>query len=209
MGPDCSWRRISDPYRQGPCPVASDCAGVLGVCRSGNPVRQHHQPLEHRREHRPASTPAIPCSEYLHLDDSACNLASLNLLGFHSGDGVDGFDIEGFRPCGADRPSQPRRSSSATPTTPPRGSATTPGTSANSGLGYANLGALLMTLGMPYDSAQGASRRRLGHSTDDRRGVYAVDEACGPHGALQRFRREPRAHAAGSRPAPLGGCRRG
>ncbi len=95
-----------------------------------------------------------PCSEYLHLDDSACNLASLNLLAFHSGDGVDGFDIEGFAHAArivftaqeilvgnADYPTE-RIGDNARDFR-------------QLGLGYANLGALLMTLGMPYDSAQG------------------------------------------------------
>ncbi len=95
-----------------------------------------------------------PCSEYLHIDDSACNLASLNLLAFHSGDGVDGFDVEGFAHAvrivftaqeilvgNADYPTE-RIGDNARDFR-------------QLGLGYANLGALLMTLGMPYDSAQG------------------------------------------------------
>ena len=95
-----------------------------------------------------------PCSEYLHIDDSACNLASLNLLAFHSGDGVDGFDIEGFAHAvrivftaqeilvgNADYPTE-RIADNARDFR-------------QLGLGYANLGALLMTLGMPYDSDAG------------------------------------------------------
>ena len=93
-----------------------------------------------------------PCSEYMHLDDSACNLASLNLLKFLRDDGV--FDVEAFRHAVdimilaqdilVDNSSYP-----------------TPEITANAhafrelGLGYANLGALLMSLGLPYDSDAG------------------------------------------------------
>ena len=93
-----------------------------------------------------------PCSEYMHLDNSACNLASLNLLKFLRDDG--GFDAEAFRRAVdvmiiaqdilVDNASYP-----------------TPEIAANAhafrelGLGYANLGALLMSLGLPYDSDAG------------------------------------------------------
>jgi ribonucleotide reductase alpha subunit len=91
-------------------------------------------------------------SEYMHLDNSACNLASLNLLKFLNDDG--GFDVEGFKAAtevvftaqeilvgNADYP--------------------TPKIAENArkyrelGIGYANLGALLMAQGLPYDSDEG------------------------------------------------------
>lgn len=93
-----------------------------------------------------------PCSEYMHLDNSACNLASLNLMKFvnEAGD----FDTAGFRYAVdvlitaqdilVDNSSYP-----------------TPQITENAkafrelGLGYANLGALLMALGLPYDSEAG------------------------------------------------------
>jgi len=93
-----------------------------------------------------------PCSEYMHLDNSACNLASLNLLKYLREDGV--FDTEAFRRAVdivilaqdilIDNSSYP-----------------TPEITANAqafrelGMGYANLGALLMSLGLPYDSDAG------------------------------------------------------
>ncbi len=93
-----------------------------------------------------------PCSEYMHLDDSACNLASLNLMRFVEPSGS--FDVAAFRHAidivitaqdiVIDRSSYP-----------------TPEITANAhafrelGLGYANLGALLMSLGLPYDSDGG------------------------------------------------------
>jgi ribonucleoside-diphosphate reductase alpha chain len=93
-----------------------------------------------------------PCSEYMFLDDTACNLASLNLMTFRDEDGD--FEVEDYRKAAgltilgqeilvdfADYP--------------------TPQIEENShlyrplGLGYANLGALLMANGLPYDSDQG------------------------------------------------------
>lgn len=93
-----------------------------------------------------------PCSEYMYLDDSACNLASLNLMKFRNEDGS--FDIESFKlavdititaqEIFVDNASYP-----------------TPSIEKNShefrplGLGYANLGALLMASGHAYDSDSG------------------------------------------------------
>jgi len=93
-----------------------------------------------------------PCSEYMFLDDSACNLASLNLMRFRTPDGE--FDVDSFEHAVdivitaqeilVDNASYP-----------------TPAIEKNSheyrplGLGYANLGALLMARGLPYDSEEG------------------------------------------------------
>jgi ribonucleoside-diphosphate reductase alpha chain len=93
-----------------------------------------------------------PCSEYMFLDDSACNLASLNLMKFRQDDGT--FDVEGFSHAVnvlilameiiVDDSSYPtdriaKNSHAFRPL----------------GLGYANLGALLMAAGLPYDSEEG------------------------------------------------------
>ncbi|HEX6425042.1 MAG TPA: vitamin B12-dependent ribonucleotide reductase, partial [Acidimicrobiales bacterium] len=93
-----------------------------------------------------------PCSEYMHLDNSACNLASLNLLKFLNDD--ESFDADGFRHAvevmftgqeilvgRADYPTE--------------GIADTSRRFRQLGLGYANIGALLMALGLPYDSEAG------------------------------------------------------
>jgi ribonucleoside-diphosphate reductase alpha chain len=93
-----------------------------------------------------------PCSEYMHLDNSACNLASLNLLKFLDDDGT--FDIEAFEHTveifftaqeiivgNADYPTEAIGENSRR--------------FRQLGLGYANLGALLMALGLPYDSDGG------------------------------------------------------
>jgi ribonucleoside-diphosphate reductase alpha chain len=89
------------------------------------------------------------CSEYVHLDNSSCNLASINLLHFLEKDGR--FDIEGFKQAvevvftaqeiligNADYPTEKI--------------AETTRRFRELGLGYANLGAMLMALGLPYDS---------------------------------------------------------
>ncbi len=93
-----------------------------------------------------------PCSEYMFLDDSACNLASLNLMRFRTVDGE--FDVESFEHAvdivitaqeilvsnaGYPTPAIEKNSHDFRPL----------------GLGYANLGALLMARGLPYDSDQG------------------------------------------------------
>jgi ribonucleoside-diphosphate reductase alpha chain len=93
-----------------------------------------------------------PCSEFMYLDDTACNLASLNLMRFLREDGT--FDVEGFR-----------HAVSITITAmeilvsnasyPSDKIATNSERFRPLGLGYANLGALLMARGAPYDSPQG------------------------------------------------------
>jgi ribonucleoside-diphosphate reductase alpha chain len=99
-------------------------------------------------------TASNPCSEYMSLDDSSCNLASLNLMKFLKADG--GFETEKFVKsvefiitamdisiCFADFP------------TPKIGETTR--AYRQLGIGYANLGALLMASGLPYDSESGRS----------------------------------------------------
>jgi ribonucleoside-diphosphate reductase alpha chain len=93
-----------------------------------------------------------PCSEYMHLDDSACNLASINLLRYLDEDGR--FDIEGFRHTVAVVfLAQEILVGNADYPTP--AIAETSRAFRQLGLGYANLGAMLMALGLPYDSDAG------------------------------------------------------
>jgi len=93
-----------------------------------------------------------PCSEYMHIDNSACNLASLNLLRYLDADGT--FDVDAFRHSvaviftaqeilvgNADYPTEPIAENSRR--------------FRQLGMGYANLGAMLMALGLPYDSEEG------------------------------------------------------
>jgi len=93
-----------------------------------------------------------PCSEYMHLDNSACNLASLNLMKFVNEAGE--FDVGAFRHAVdimitaqdiiVDNSSYPTAEITANAKA-----------FRELGLGYANLGALLMALGLPYDSEAG------------------------------------------------------
>jgi len=93
-----------------------------------------------------------PCSEYMFLDDSACNLASLNLMRFYSD--ANGFDVEAYRAA-------LRIVITAQEIVVDYASYPTPAIERNShafrplGIGYANLGAMLMARGLPYDSEEG------------------------------------------------------
>jgi ribonucleoside-diphosphate reductase alpha chain len=93
-----------------------------------------------------------PCSEYMFLDDTACNLASLNLTKFLDESGE--FDVEGYRHA-------VRVFFLAQEILVDYSAYPTKGIAQNShdyrplGLGYANLGTLLMLLGLPYDSDEG------------------------------------------------------
>ncbi|HSK81741.1 MAG TPA: vitamin B12-dependent ribonucleotide reductase [Thermoanaerobaculia bacterium] len=93
-----------------------------------------------------------PCSEYMFLNDTACNLASLNLMRFYDAD--TGFDVESFKhTCEVVISGMEIIVGNASYPTPRIGD--------NShrfrplGIGYANLGALLMARGLPYDSDSG------------------------------------------------------
>ena len=95
-----------------------------------------------------------PCSEYLHLDNSACNLASLNLLSFLGPDGV--FDTEGFTHSAAVMfTAQDILVSNAH--YPTDQIAQTSYDFRQLGLGFTNLGAMLMALGLSYDSDESRS----------------------------------------------------
>jgi ribonucleoside-diphosphate reductase alpha chain len=120
----------------------------------GDPGMQFHTTINswHTCPNSGPINASNPCSEYMHLDDSACNLASLNLMKFVGENGE--FDTRAFRHAVdvmitamdiiVDNSSYP-----------------TPEIARNAadyrelGLGYANLGALLMSMGLPYDSNAG------------------------------------------------------
>ena len=119
----------------------------------GDPGIQYHSTIN-RWHTCPNSGPinaSNPCSEYMFIDDSACNLASLNLMKFHKEDGS--YDVDSFKKAVrlfiiaqeilVDNGSYPDRSIAI-----------------NShlfrplGLGYANLGSLIMSQALAYDSDQ-------------------------------------------------------
>ncbi len=95
-----------------------------------------------------------PCSEYMFLDDTACNLASLNLVRFLGDDGH--FDIELFRHA-ARLWTIVLEISVLMASFPSRRIAELSYRYRTLGLGYANIGSLLMRLGIPYDSDEGRS----------------------------------------------------
>lgn len=130
---------------------------VQAAWECADPGVQFHDTVN-RWHTQPAQGPITgsnPCSEYMSLPDTACNLASLNLVKFlHSDDGSTWFDGEDFRHAVhvtviaqdilvglADYPTEPiARNARAY---------------RQLGVGYANLGALLMIKGHSYDSAEG------------------------------------------------------
>ncbi|MBB4904871.1 vitamin B12-dependent ribonucleotide reductase [Actinophytocola algeriensis] len=136
-------------------------------------------------------TASNPCSEYMHLDNSSCNLASLNLMKFLRTDGT--FDAELFAKsveliitamdisiCFADFPTEPI--------------AETTRKYRQLGIGYANLGALLMATGHAYDSDGGralaAAITSLMSGTAYRRSA----ELAGVVGAYEGYSRNADAH---------------
>ena len=92
-----------------------------------------------------------PCSEYMFLDDTACNLASLNLLAFLGG---EGFDAEAYEHA-VRLWTLTLEISVLMAQFPSREIAERSYEYRTLGLGYANLGGLMMTLGLPYDSDAG------------------------------------------------------
>jgi ribonucleoside-diphosphate reductase alpha chain len=120
----------------------------------GDPGMQYDTTIN--RWHTSKNTARInasnPCSEYMFLDDTACNLASLNLMKFLGSNGQ--FDVAAFKHA-------VDVTITAQEILVDNASYPTPRIAENShnfrplGLGYANLGALLMSLALPYDSDEG------------------------------------------------------
>lgn len=132
--------------------VLTQIAEGTHIC--GDPGVQYEDTIQ--RWHTCKNTGPInssnPCSEYMFLDNSACNLASLNLRKFQNEDGT--FDVERFRAASrifitameilVDNAGYPSKAIAK------NSHAFRP-----LGLGFANLGALLMSMGLPYDSDEG------------------------------------------------------
>jgi ribonucleoside-diphosphate reductase alpha chain len=155
MGAPFSLTAVTDgaPIAEMPArEVLEKIADGTWVC--GDPGMQYEDTIQ--RWHTCPNTAPInssnPCSEYMFLDDSACNLASLNLRKFQTDQGQ--FDVERFRSATrvfiaameilVDNAAYPsariaEKSHAFRPL----------------GLGFANLGALLMSMGLPYDSDGG------------------------------------------------------
>ncbi|MGQ9504461.1 MAG: vitamin B12-dependent ribonucleotide reductase [Thermogutta sp.] len=144
---------VTDPSREGPKYRARDLLRKIAesAWSCGDPGIQYDTTIN--RWHTCPKSGRInasnPCSEYMFLDDSACNLASVNLMKFRREDGT--FDAERFvAAC--------RIIFIAQEILVDHGSYPTPKIAKNShlfrpiGLGYTNLGSLIMASGLPYDS---------------------------------------------------------
>ncbi len=147
---------VTDETKTGPEYDAKYLMGQIahGTWYCGDPGVQYETTIN--RWHTCKNTGPInasnPCSEYMFLDDTACNLSSINLRKFQLEDGT--FDVERFRrACSIFITAQEILVDHA--------SYPTPAIAENShlfrplGLGYANLGSLLMSMGIPYDSDAG------------------------------------------------------
>lgn len=155
---DDSWttRWVTDSSKAGPTYKAREVMGRIADCawQCGDPGLQYDTTINrwHTCPNSGRINASNPCSEYMFLDDTACNLASINLMKFRKPDGE--FDVERFAAACrvffiaqeilVDHASYPtariaRNSHLYRPL----------------GLGYSNLGSLLMSDGMAYDSDAG------------------------------------------------------
>ncbi|MDR1385811.1 MAG: vitamin B12-dependent ribonucleotide reductase [Planctomycetaceae bacterium] len=172
---DKNWatRFVTDSTKRGPEYRARDVFDKIANCAwlCGDPGVQYDTTINrwHTCPNSGRINASNPCSEYMFIDDSACNLASVNLMRFHDESGM--FDAKRFiaacrivfiaQDILVDRASYPIKKIAE-----------------NShkfralGLGYSNLGSLIMSMGLPYDS-------------DDARGFCSVVTAL-LHGAACR-----------------------
>jgi ribonucleoside-diphosphate reductase alpha chain len=132
-----------------------------------------------------------PCSEYMHVDDSACNLASLNLMKFRRADGS--FDVEPFEHA-VDIVFLAQEIVVGFSSYPTEEITENANRFRQLGLGYANLGALLMSDGLPYDSDAGrnvaAAITALMTGRAYRQSALIAAGATGPYDEYER-NREP------------------
>ncbi|MFH0909639.1 MAG: vitamin B12-dependent ribonucleotide reductase [bacterium] len=147
---------VTDPKKAGPVYKARDMMKWMaeGAWLCGDPGMQYEDTIQkwHTCKASGPINSSNPCSEYMFLDDTACNLASLNLMKFMREDST--FNVARFKSAveifitaqeiivdNASYPTAPIAEQSHIYRT--------------LGLGYANLGGLLMSLGLPYDSDEG------------------------------------------------------
>jgi ribonucleoside-diphosphate reductase alpha chain len=130
-----------------------------------------------------------PCSEYMHVDDSACNLASLNLMKFRREDGS--FDVEDFEHA-VDIVFLAQEIVVGFSSYPTEEITENANRFRQLGLGYANLGALLMSDGLPYDSTEGrnvaAAITALMTGRAYRQSALIAAGATGPYDEYERNR---------------------
>src|SRR5206468_2198238 len=131
-----------------------------------------------------------PCSEYMHVDDSACNLASINLLKFRRPDGT--FDAEKFSHV-VDVVLLAQEIIVGPSSYPTEEIGVNARAFRQLGLGYANLGALLMANGLPYDSDEGRAMAAAITALMTGRAYRRSAEAAAAMGPYERYEenREP------------------
>ncbi len=152
---DQEWKThwVTDPGRDGPTYRARDVLTRMAECawQCGDPGVQYDTTINHWHTCPQSGriNASNPCSEYMFLDDTACNLASINLMKFRRDDGS--FDVERFQnAC--------RIYFIAQEILVDHASYPTKRIAENShkfrplGLGYSNLGSLIMSSGVAYDS---------------------------------------------------------
>jgi ribonucleoside-diphosphate reductase alpha chain len=149
-------RWVTDNTTQGPTYQAREVLNRMAECawHCGDPGVQYDTTINnwHTCPNSGRINASNPCSEYMFLDDTACNLASINLMKFRREDGS--FDYDRFK-------SACRLFFIAQEILVDHASYPTAGIARNShlfrplGLGYSNLGALLMSSGVAYDSDEG------------------------------------------------------
>ena len=125
-----------------------------------------------------------PCSEYMHVDDSACNLASLNLMKFRRADGT--FDVEGFEHA-VDVVILAQEIVVSPSSYPTEEIGRNARAFRQLGLGYANLGALLMANGLAYDSDEGRALCGAITSLMTGRAYRTSAEVAGAIGPYERY----------------------
>ena len=134
-----------------------------------------------------------PCSEYMHVDDSACNLASINLMKFRREDGT--FDTDAFEHT-VDVLILAQEIVVSPSSYPTEEIGDNARAFRQLGLGYANLGALLMSNGLPYDSDEGRAMAGAITALMTGRAYRKSAEVAAAMGPYDRYElnREPHNH---------------
>ncbi|MEO6858836.1 MAG: vitamin B12-dependent ribonucleotide reductase [Solirubrobacteraceae bacterium] len=134
-----------------------------------------------------------PCSEYMHVDDSACNLASLNLMKFRRPDGT--FDVESFQHV-VDIVFLAQEIVVSPSSYPTEEIGANARAFRQLGLGYANLGAYLMADGVPYDSDAGRGTAAAITALMTGRGYLGSSRIAAEMGPYDRYPENRDAHNA-------------
>ncbi len=134
-----------------------------------------------------------PCSEYMHVDDSACNLASINLMRFRRPDGT--LDVESFEHT-VDIVLLAQEIVVGPSSYPTEEIGVNARAFRQLGLGYANLGAYLMADGMPYDSERGRVTAAAITALMTGRAYRRSAEVAGALGPYERYAENREEHNA-------------